>query len=74
MADLVMQLAQPAAEILALWGPFAVFAGVVCCMFYTVAFVPGGQPIGALERGAGKVWGVIRKRLRIARPRRPETT
>lgn len=58
--------------VIALWGPFAVFAALVCWMFYTVAFVPGGQPIGALERVAGKTWGVIRRRLRIARPRRPE--
>ncbi len=39
---------------LALWGPFALFAALIGWMFYIVAFVPGGQPIGALERWAGK--------------------
>ena len=36
--------------VLALWGPFALFVGLTLWMFYTIAFVPGGQPIGALER------------------------
>jgi lipopolysaccharide export system permease protein len=36
--------------ILALWVPAAVFAALVLWMFRTLAFVPGGQPIGALER------------------------
>ena len=35
---------------LAIWIPFAVFFGLTAWMFYTIAFVPGGQPIGALER------------------------
>jgi lipopolysaccharide export system permease protein len=45
---------------LALWVPFLVFAGLVLWMYYTIAFVPGGQPIGALERvfsKAGKAVG-----------------
>ena len=33
-----------------LWVPFAVFAALICWMYYTIAYVPGGQPIGALER------------------------
>ncbi|MDQ2764030.1 MAG: LPS export ABC transporter permease LptF [Pseudomonadota bacterium] len=32
---------------IALWAPFILFAGLICWMFYTVAYVPGGQPIGA---------------------------
>jgi lipopolysaccharide export system permease protein len=40
--------------VLALWGPFAVFAGLVVWMYYTIAYVPGGQPIGALERWFAK--------------------
>ena len=35
--------------------PFAAFAGVAFYMFYVLAFVPGGQPIGGLERAFGKV-------------------
>ncbi len=41
--------------ILALWVPFFVFAGLVLWMYHTIAFVPGGQPIGALERVFAKV-------------------
>ncbi|MDG5489831.1 LPS export ABC transporter permease LptF [Sphingomonas sp. BGYR3] len=40
--------------VLALWGPFVVFALLVGWMYYTIAYVPGGQPIGALERVFGK--------------------
>ncbi len=35
--------------VVALWGPFFVFAGLILWMYYRVAFVPGGQAIGALE-------------------------
>ncbi|MBB4047093.1 MULTISPECIES: LPS export ABC transporter permease LptF [Sphingomonas] len=41
--------------LLALWAPFAVFAGLVLWMYYVTAYVPGGQPIGALERGVAKL-------------------
>ncbi len=43
--------------VLALWGPFVVFAALIVWMYWRVAFVPGGQAIGALERvatGLGK--------------------
>jgi lipopolysaccharide export system permease protein len=40
--------------ILALWVPFTLFAALVLWMYYQVAHVPGGQPIGALERGFAK--------------------
>jgi len=33
----------------ALWGPFALFSALIVWMFYRVAYVPGGQAIGALE-------------------------
>ena len=35
---------------LALWGPFGAFAVIIAWMYWTIAYVPGGQPIGALER------------------------
>ena len=44
--------------IIALWVPFGVFAGLIGWMYYQIAHVPGGQPIGGLERffaRAGKV-------------------
>ena len=49
--------------ILALWGPFAIFAALVARMFYVIAYVPGGQPIGALERGAAKLVKAVTSRL-----------
>jgi lipopolysaccharide export system permease protein len=45
---------------LALWVPFAVFAGLIGWMFYILAFVPGGQPIGGLERVFGKAFKAVR--------------
>jgi lipopolysaccharide export system permease protein len=41
--------------IVALWGPFALFAALIVWMYYRVAYVPGGQAIGALETGAAKL-------------------
>ncbi|MBX3594331.1 LptF/LptG family permease [Sphingomonas sp.] len=49
--------------LIALWGPFLIFAALVLWMYYTIAYVPGGQPIGALERVFAKTWAAIRKRL-----------
>ena len=45
---------------LALWVPFAVFAAIIIWMFRTLAYVPGGQPIGALDRWAGKIVKAVR--------------
>lgn len=45
--------------LIALWTPFLVFAGLILWMYYTIAYVPGGQPIGAIERAFGKVGKVI---------------
>lgn len=46
---------------LALWIPFLLFAMLSLWMFRTVAFVPGGQPIGALERGFSKLAALVGK-------------
>jgi lipopolysaccharide export system permease protein len=35
---------------LALWTPFLVVGGLIAWMYHVTAHVPGGQPIGALER------------------------
>jgi lipopolysaccharide export system permease protein len=40
---------------LALWGPFVLFAALILWMFYRVAYVPGGQAIGALETAYAKL-------------------
>lgn len=56
--------------LIALWVPFAIFAGLVLWMFHTIAFVPGGQPIGALERVFAKISKVVVRWLPFRRPRR----
>ena len=53
--------------VIALWGPFVLFAAMVLWMFRMIAFVPGGQPIGALERVAGKALAAV---LRLVPGRR----
>ena len=47
----------------ALWVPFTVFACICFWMFYVIAFVPGGQPIGALERVFSKATKLIGRLL-----------
>ena len=48
------------------WGPFVIFAVIILWMYWRIAYVPGGQPIGALERFAD----TIGKRLRALFGRR----
>ncbi len=55
--------------IILLWGPFVVAAAIILWMFYIAAFVPGGQPIGALEKAFAKTGGALKKLLRLFRPR-----
>ena len=47
--------------VLALWGPFVVFAALILWMYWRIAYVPGGQPIGALERVSDAVVRKLRK-------------
>jgi lipopolysaccharide export system permease protein len=49
---------------LALWGPFVVFAALILWMFYRVAYVPGGQAIGALEAAYAKIGKRVKKLLK----------
>ena len=58
---------------LILWGPFALFAALILWMYWRVAYVPGGQPIGALEKffnTAGKkitaLWKRSQRKARTA--------
>ena len=57
--------------LLALWGPFALFSGLIGWMYFRVAFVPGGQAIGALEsfyaKLAKRVTALLRRRDRLRR-------
>ncbi len=50
--------------VIALWVPFLIFAGLSWWMYRTLAHVPGGQPIGALERVAARIGGVFRRWLK----------
>ncbi|MCZ8370172.1 MAG: LptF/LptG family permease [Porphyrobacter sp.] len=53
--------------VLAFWVPFVLFAGLIVWMYYRVAYVPGGQAIGALEM----VFAKLSKRIGKLFSRRP---
>lgn len=55
--------------IIALWGPFLVFAAIICTMYYRVAYVPGGQAIGGLEKIVAKSGQLIKGLLSFGRRR-----
>jgi lipopolysaccharide export system permease protein len=46
---------------LALWGPFVVVAVLIVWMYYRVAYVPGGQAIGALEKVFANAGGALKR-------------
>ena len=54
---------------LALWGPFVLFAALIVWMYWRVAFVPGGQAIGALERVATTLGKRLRSLVARRKPR-----
>ena len=58
--------------ILSLWVPFILFAALILWMYYRVAYVPGGQAIGALESWFAKVsrriTKLFRRRRRVVLP------
>ena len=58
--------------VIALWTPFALFALLIWWMYRTLAHVPGGQPIGALEWGASKLGGAAKAWLRLGRRKTAE--
>ena len=51
----------------ALWIPFALFAALVLWLYYQLAYVPGGQPIGGLERFFGKAGKLVTSRFKRRR-------
>lgn len=54
--------------LIALWVPFFLFAALILWMYYRVAFVPGGQAIGALENWFAKLakrFGRLFRRRRV---------
>ncbi|MFA6112387.1 MAG: LPS export ABC transporter permease LptF [Sphingomonas sp.] len=58
--------------LIALWGPFIIFSALIFWMYYTIAYVPGGQPIGALERVFAKAGKLVGRWLPGARPKDQE--
>jgi len=55
--------------LIALWVPFLIFAAIIWWLYYQLAYVPGGQPIGGLERVFAKSAGAIQRWFRFGRPR-----
>ena len=55
--------------ILAFWVPFVLFAALILWMYYRVAYVPGGQAIGALETAFAKLSKRITKLFTRRRPK-----
>ncbi|MDB5671432.1 MAG: lptF [Alphaproteobacteria bacterium] len=53
--------------VIALWTPFLIFSTGIVWMYWTLAYKPGGQPIGALERFAAKMGKGIRRLVRLVR-------
>jgi lipopolysaccharide export system permease protein len=51
--------------IFALWVPCLLFAALILWMYHVAAHVPGGQPIGAIEKFAAKAGKSIRKLFRF---------
>ena len=53
--------------VLALWGPFALFSVLILWMYWRIAYVPGGQPIGWLEQFAESFGKRLRALLKKSR-------
>ncbi|MAY18989.1 MAG: LPS export ABC transporter permease LptF [Erythrobacteraceae bacterium] len=54
--------------VIALWGPFVLFAALILWMYYRTAHVPGGQALGALETVFGKISKRIGKLFKRRQP------
>ena len=62
------------APLLGLWGPFVGFAALIGWMYWRIAYVPGGQPIGALERFAANMGKYLRAMLVATKLIRPHSS
>src|SRR5215212_844224 len=49
--------------ILAMWVPLVLLSALIIWMYHVLAHQPGGQPIGALERGFAKIGRAVRSLL-----------
>lgn len=50
--------------VLAQWVPFVLFSALCLWMYYVLAYRPGGQPIGFLDRWFGKLGAALAKLMR----------
>jgi lipopolysaccharide export system permease protein len=57
--------------VIALWTPFVLFAALIIWMYAVLAYRPGGQPIGALERVFTKLSKMLGRLLRLGQRRLP---
>ncbi len=55
--------------VIALWVPFLIFAALILWMYHVIAHVPGGQPIGALEKLVEQIGKGLKKLLRFGKRR-----
>ncbi len=53
--------------VLAQWGPFLAFSALCVWLYYVLAFKPGGQPIGSLDKAFTNVAGRIIRLVRRER-------
>ena len=56
--------------IIAQWVPFALFCALCGWLYYVLAFKPGGQPIGGLERGVAQITKLFVRLVKWRRPKR----
>ena len=56
--------------VLAQWIPFTIFTAVSLWMYYVLAYKPGGQPIGFLDRWFAKLASLVTKAAKRATPYR----
>ena len=49
--------------LLSLWVPLVLLSVMIAWMYHVIAHKPGGQPIGALERGRGRLAKLVRSLL-----------
>jgi lipopolysaccharide export system permease protein len=49
--------------VLALWGPFVLFAALIMWLYWRLAYVPGGQPIGGLETMFAKAAAALKRMM-----------
>ncbi|MFM9851651.1 MAG: LPS export ABC transporter permease LptF [Sphingomonadaceae bacterium] len=55
--------------LIALWVPFIIFAALILRLYYVLAYVPGGEPIGGLERLFAKVGAAIVRLFKASTPK-----